>query len=283
MKHWRLSALLVFAPLAPLFAQGAEADALMGTWRIVRVQAIPPAHRETPSPALAVGASVRLHRRGIESPFPLGCSSTRMQVLDLPAEGLFQGTLSRPSVDAERLGLAPPVPTLRIDCDSGSWDLHAADADTLLFALDRRVYTLSRGSGTRAREGSPEHAVQRLLEQHFAGSMSFDEAHWTALERWLSQPLKQSIASYREAGWPLDEVPPINGDPLSDSQEYPTRFAVGPARIAGAGASLEVEFADAHVRRRLRYLLVLEDAHWRVDDVIAVDGTPLRELLAERP
>jgi hypothetical protein len=69
---------------------------------------------------------------------------------------LFQGGLSHAAAQAAELGFgAGPHPTLRIDCDRGSWDFHAADPDTLLFAYDQRLYTLSRSLGIRADPGQP--------------------------------------------------------------------------------------------------------------------------------
>jgi len=283
MKRWILGTLLAASLTPAAFAEGSGPAAFMGEWRIVRVQAFPQANAEAAGASLSTGARVRLRADGMDAPPPLGCDSAQLDLLSVPAEGLFQGTLTHPPADAEQLGVALPAPTLRIDCSSGSWDLHAADPDTLMFALDRHVYTLSRSAGTRAQAGTPEYAVQALLEAHFAGSMGFDPAHWQGLEAWLSQPLKASLQSYRETPWPTDEVPPIHGDPLTDSQEYPTRFRVGAAQQMGDLAELEVAFADAYSQRRLRYRLVREQTDWRLDDVLFDAGGGLRALLAERP
>lgn len=283
MKSWVLSCLTLLVSTSAAHAQRAEPEAWLGRWRIVLSQAIAGSEDARAAADPVLGTALRLHADGIEAAPPIGCDHARMHSFVLPAEGLFQGSLSSPQTDAERLGLALPATTLRIDCSSGSWDLHAADDQTLLFALDQHIYTLSRSVGALAPSGSPEHAVQSLLEAHFAGRMGFDEAHWSGLEAWLSAGLRDSIAAYRTAPWPVDEVPPINGDPLTDSQEYPTRFAVGSALVEGDRAMLEVAFADAYVRRRLRYLLVREGARWQVDDVVGEDGSRLSTLLAQRP
>lgn len=277
-----LIGLLLFGLHCPL---ARCAEGWLGEWRVFLVQPAPWLGKGGTAPAaLPVGARLRLRADGIEGPAPLACTRGRSEALMTPPEGLFQGQLDAPQAQALALGLATGArPGLRIDCSSGSWDFHAADADTLLFALDGRLYSLSRAAGALAAAAAPEAAVQALLERHFAGNRGFSIDAWSALREALSGGLWLAVEAYAAAPWPADEVPPINGDPLTDSQEPPTRFAVGAARLEGLRTEVPVRFADAYGERRLVYRLLQEDGRWRVQDLRYADGSWLSELLAERP
>lgn len=277
-----LIGLLLFGLHCPL---ARCAEDWLGEWRVFLTQPAPwLADAQASTSALPVGARLRLRADGIDGPAPLACTRGRSEALMTPPEGLFQGQLDAPQTQALALGLAAGArPGLRIDCGSGSWDFHAADADTLLFALDGRVYGLSRAAGALAAAAAPEAAVQALLERHFAGERGFSIDAWSALRERLSDDLWRAVEAYAATSWQADEVPPINGDPLTDSQEMPSRFAVGAARLEGLRADVPVRFADAYGERELVFLLLQENRRWRVQDLRYADGSRLGELLAERP
>lgn len=282
MNH-RRPALLALT-LGLLLATPAHAE-FHGEWRLILSTPAPWVDAaELPVHSLRIGDRLLLGPDGIEGPAPLACGHGQTSTLQIPAEGLFQGGLVQPAADAERLGFGQGShPSLRIDCDSGSWDFHAVEADVLVFALDHRIHTLGRSPGALAAPDSPQGRVQRLLEAHFAAGLRFDPASTAALGDLLSDALQQDIAHYFAAPWPADEVPPINGDPYTDSQEPPTRFKVLDALIDGENARVEVEFADAYRRKRFHYLLQQEAGSWRLRDIEWNDAERLVELLAERP
>lgn len=267
--------------LSPL----ASADAL-GDWRVTRSRPAPWLAPDIapPAAALPIGATIRLSASGIDAPAPLACGRATTSRHRIPVEGLFQGGLDRPTAQAAELGFGQgPHDSLRIDCDSGSWDFHAIGADVLLFALDQRIYTLSRSPGTRAQPGSPAAQVQALLEAHDAGGLRFDPDHAEVLRDYLSDALRQDIAHYFAAPWPADEVPPINGDPYTDSQEIPTHFRVLEAMVEGDQARVPVEFADAYQQKRVVYRLQQIEGRWLLRDLEWSDGQRFVDLLAERP
>lgn len=267
--------------LSPL----ASADVL-GDWRVVRSRPAPwlAPHLAPPAAALRIGAPVRLSEHGIDAPAPLACGQATLSTHRIPAEGLFQGGLDRPAAQAAELGFGRgPHDSLRIDCDSGSWDFHAIGDDVLLFALDQRIYTLGRSPGTRAQPGSPAAQVQALLEAHYAGGTRFDPERTEALRDYLSEALRRDIAHYFAAPWPADEVPPINGDPYTGSQEIPTHFRVLDAQLEGERARVPVEFADAYRQKRVDYLLQQIDGRWLLRDLEWSDGHRFVDLLTERP
>ena len=257
-----------------------------GDWRVIRVVTAPwVAGAAQLGPAeITVGDTLRLSADGIDGLDGLSCTTQRMTHADLDEAGLFGGELSAPLHQARALGLPDgPTATLRIDCGDTSWDFHRADADTLLFAFEHRIHTLGRSPGTQSADDSPAGRVQRLLEAHFAGSMAFSSEGWAELEDFLTAELRSEISAWSAAPWPDDEPPPINGDPLTDSQEYPTRFHIVAEWVQENRAPVEVDFADAYGRKRLVYTMWLEDGVWRLRDVHGESGESFVDALMLRP
>jgi hypothetical protein len=241
-----------------------------GSWRIARGVASPwlPGAPLRPETAL-VGERMQFGPARVDGPGVLGCTGARYTATQLPAEGLFQGTLPAPAaLAAEWLGFASrPVEGFSLACSTGLFEFHSVGPDALLFALDNVIWTLDRSAGALAAEGSPEAFVQALLEAHFASPMGF-EPDAVALKRTrLSGALARRIDAYFARPRPADEVPPIDGDPFTDAQEYPTRFAVRTAQQTPRGQEVPVDFADAHGSRRVDFLLVHESGGWRLDDL----------------
>ena len=286
-KHHPFALALFAALLLGLHCPLARcAEGWLGEWRVFRVQPAPwlAPNAWPPPAALQLGDRVRLQAQGIDGPKPLACTKGAVEALDTPADGQFQGNLTLPADQAQTLGLPAGLrPGLRVNCSSGSWDFHAADPETLLFALDLRIYSLSRAPGALAPAGSPAAAVQTLLEQHFAGTRAFSREAWAPLREGLCGGLLAAVEAYFETSWPEDEVPPVNGDPLSDSQEPPARFAVGEAQFVGAQAEVPVRFADAHREHITTFLLQREQGAWKVCDLRYADGSQLSLILAEQP
>lgn len=259
-----------------------------GEWRVIRVIPAPwvAGAAQLGPPGIGVGDTLTLSAEGIDGPDGRACTSRGAEHIDLDEAELFGGELSDPPRQARTLGLpAGPTATLRFDCGGVFWDFHRADADSLLTALDHRILTLARSPGTQAAADTAAGRVQRLLETHYAGSMGFTKEHWTDLEDFLTAELRSEIAAWSAAPWPDDEPPPINGDPLTASQEYPTRFHVAAEWVQENRAAVEVDFADAYLRKRLVYTMWLEDEGgiWRLRDVHGESGESFVDLLMLRP
>lgn len=123
--------------------------------------------------------------------------------------------------------------------------------------------------------------AQACMQAHFAGDMGFTPATMARKAACLSPGLQQDIAAYFARPTPPDEVPAIDGDPFTNSQEYPRRFHVGPARMRGeARAEVPVTLSGHGRHERLQLLLQREPAgDWRIDDLRYADGSALRALL----
>lgn len=281
---WLLAALVCILALFALDAQaaGRGAAAPEGNWRVARGVVGPWVNGGRTADARAwLGQTVRFEAQRVRGPGVLACGNARYEATRVPPEGLFQGVLPAPTQDAARaLGLkAGAVDGVRLACDTGVFELHRADPDTLLLAVDNVVWTLVRDTGRLAAADAPEGAVQALLEMHFAGDMGFDARTLAPKQRYLSARLQQLARGYLARAQPADEVPNINGDPFTDSQEYPTRFAVGRAQGSGEQALVPVRLADGYSQRTLTYRMVREGGAWRLDDVRYAHGPALAALL----
>lgn len=282
--HWWVIGVVLLVLLSP--AQAAVDD-WFGRWMLQQAQPAPWDGGDGGKRVLPPRLALQLGKDLAGVPGLAECTTPVYSLIASPPEGLFQGGLDgdgRAASRARALGFAEgAAPGLRIDCPNSTLDLHRLDGETLVYALDNVLYTASRSTGALAAEDRPEAAAQALLVTHLAGDMGFTEALWAGKAAWLSQGLAASLRGYFAAPWPDDEVPPINGDPLTDSQEYPSRFAVGAATVEGQRASVPVQFADGWQAWRVSLELVVEEGGWRLDEVRGRDGSGLRALLAERP
>lgn len=257
---------------------------LYATWRLVRTVKAPWADPEMAMDRVLLGQSVVLEEDDLTGPHPLICEDAEVEVLSSPPEGLFEGGLPAPAeVAASNLGFTQfPVETLRVACANASFDMHRVDGDTLLFALDNQIWTLASTVGTHAtlsNPQAPEAIVQQLLEVHFASDMHFTKTGIENKRIHLSPALTEAMDHYFANMILEGEVPPINGDPFSDSQDYPARFSVDAATLAGDKATVPVRFADAWRQYRVIYHLGITPGGWRITDLGFRDGSKLRDLL----
>ena len=248
-------------------------------WRIERGVVAPwaPAKTRVPPDRGLVGKSLRFTATRVEASKPLACAGTRYEFVLVPAAGLFQGSLPPPAEKAARgLGIAHlPVLTLQVTCDGGVFDYHLITSGKALLGLDNVVWTLTR----TAEADSPEAATLNLLHVHMTHDMAFNPASVARKRAYLTPGLSRAIADYFRRPRPQDAVPPINGDPFTDSQEYPDRFLPGHARVDGARASVPVRFGDGSRDWEVEVLLLREGSRWRVDDLHYPGGATLRGLL----
>lgn len=258
----------LLAVLILLVAFPAKAEGLKGVWRITHGVSAPWAE-DAPVAAPFVGKRATFADDVVTAPAPLGCANAVHKETTTPPEGLFQGGLPAPAAEKARsLGFAPgPAAGVSLSCSSGVFEFHFADADAALFALDNVVWTMSRAYGATAPAQSPEGVVEAFLEFHFNNDYGFLEPNEEARRRWLSKGLMTAIGVYFDRPFPKDEAPPINGDPFTDTQEFPTRFAVRQGDRTSKTARVPVDFADGYTERRQIYLLVRQGGAWRIDDI----------------
>jgi len=143
VKCAMLAALLAVAASSAANAQ----EAFAGSWIISKSDRAPWADGAAPAEAEAkalAGKAVKIQQGRIDGPKPLACSNAKYQIKRYAPDMLFQGSLTAPDRQAAALGLkGASVATLETGCAS-EIDFHMVDADTLLFGLNDRVYTLAR-------------------------------------------------------------------------------------------------------------------------------------------
>ena len=259
------------------------------SWRIERGEAAPwataqPADRPDRDSHALVGSIVRLEGDRVLAPDPLACSGARYELVVTPAEGLFQGMLAAPADRAARaarsLGISElPVLTLRVTCSTGLFDYHLVAADKAVLGLDNVIWFLSE---TR-RDSSPEAMVLALLRDHMTHDMAFTRDSVARKQAHLTGDLTQAIRAYFARPVPHDEVPVINGDPFTNSQEYPSGFVLGRASIDGERAEVPVRFHDGARAKPVTLVLKNVAATWRLDDLRYDDGATFRGLLRDTP
>ena len=284
-RRWRIVQ-RVIAPLLLVTAHqdlsAIEAWAPQSAWRFERSVLAPwaPARVRVPPAKDLAGQSLRFTERDVVGPSPLACAQAGYEFIASPAEGMFQGNLPSPAKAAARkLGVRQlPVLSMRVSCDGGVFDYHLISQDTMLLGLDSIVWTLARA----APDESPESVVLDLMRVHLSHDMRFDSASVARKRAHLTRGLRNVIAGYFHRPLPAGEVPPIDGDPFTDSQEYPARFALGRARLDGARAAVPVRWQDDSRSWVVEVLLLKEGGRWRVDDLNYGRAEGLRVLLTKQ-
>lgn len=112
---------------------------------------------------------------------------------------------------------------------------------------------------------------------HFTHDMGFTSESVALKTAFLSADLRARIGRYLAAPQSPDEAPEINGDPFTDSQEYPDRFTLGAVRTEPQRTVVPVNFPG--LQRSVDYVLVREAGRWVVDDLVDERAESLRELL----
>jgi hypothetical protein len=275
-RAW-LGALTLGLGLATWRPAGADTWRPLEVWRIEGGRVAPWARPGTRIDPAYRGREVRFQTERVVAPHPLACDGATYEWIFVGPEGLFEGNLPTPAGQAaKRLGLGDgPIATLRVGCTNAGFDFHRTSSGDLLLGLDNVVWTL-RSVGPAA---TPAEIVQELLVTHFTHDMGFTRGSVAHKRRFLSATLQARITRYLSAPRSPDEAPEIDGDPFTDSQEYPDRFTLGEARTNGQRTTVPVHFADASSKRRVDYVLVREGARWVVDDLVDERGQSLRTLL----
>jgi hypothetical protein len=277
MRDVWLVALALGMGLAAGRPAGADTWRPLEVWRIESGRVAPWAQPGTRIDPVYQGREVRFQAARLAAPHPLACEGATYEWIFVGPEGLFEGNLPAPAAqEAKRLGLGDgAIATLRVGCSNAGFDFHRTSRGDLLLGLDNVVWTLRpvRPATT------PSEIVQELLITHFTHDMGFTRTSVAHKRGFLSNALQARITRYLAAPQPSDEAPAINGDPFTDSQEYPDRFTLGAVQTTARRTIVPVHFADAHAKRRVDYVLVRQGTRWVVDDLVDERGESLRKLL----
>jgi hypothetical protein len=248
-----------------------------GSWTVVGGRTAPwaPVHEGQLANAGLARTGITIGAARVQADAPLGCTDGAVTFVLTPHEGLFQGNLPEPAtVSAHGLGIEHArTLTILVQCSTGVFDYHHIAGDTLLLALDNVVWKLAP-----APAATPAGAVRALLARHVAGDMHFTPETVASIRHALSATLASAVVEYF-ARLRTDEPPPVNGDPFTDSQEYPDRFIVEGTGVRDARAIVRVVFSSGARSNPVEFLLVQDGAHWLLDDMRYDDGNTFRALL----
>jgi uncharacterized protein DUF3828 len=138
---------------------------------------------------------------------------------------------------------------------------------------------MAAGVGPSA-PASPVAVVRAFYAYHFAHDMGFTEASVRAKAAWLAPALVDLCRAYFRKPVSAGEVPDIDGDPFTDSQEYPTSFRVGPSRSSKTTTQVAVMLAWPHRQRTISVQMMQRHGSWRITNIVYDDSRSLRGLLS---
>jgi hypothetical protein len=151
----------------------------------------------------------------------------------------------------------------------------------LLFAL--LLLLLPAGAARAQAQDNPQSVVRQLFADHFMHDMGFTRESVARKRAWLTPDLSQQIDAYFRRPSVPDQVPVIDGDPFTNTQEYPSAFAAGAAVQSAGKTSVPVVMTIGTERRTVQVQVVRQTPGWRVDDLVYADGSTFRVLLKEQP
>ena len=151
-------------------------------------------------------------------------------------------------------------------------------------------------AGSAGQNPGPREAartVRSFYTFHLARNKDFNLRNIRLRKRWLTPELYKLLldelrheAEARKAH--PDEAPYFEGDPLTDSQEYPDSFRVGNAEISGnlAKATVTLLWSARTSRGRDKRDIVVEvtksGAGWLINDIINNQGSRLSDELKRK-
>jgi hypothetical protein len=137
-----------------------------------------------------------------------------------------------------------------------------------------------RGETTSRASAKPADVVRTFYTYHFAHDMGFSEAAVRERSAWLAPELVDLCHAYFQKPVRPDEVPDVNGDPFTDSQEYPKSFSVGRPSVSDTIMRVPVTLSWPDHRRTIRVLLKVVDGSWRITNITYGGLRSLRTLLS---
>ena len=156
-----------------------------------------------------------------------------------------------------------------------------------VFAATPQATTRAAVASQKGGASQAAAVVRAFYAHHFARSQCcFDEAGLRRRRQWFTPSLYNALLREVLKEMPADEVPYIDGDPFTGSQEMPADFSVGHASAGGGRAAVSVllRWADRGKtveRRTLRVELTRAGGVWRIDDIRYPDGQSLRGHLKQ--
>jgi len=128
--------------------------------------------------------------------------------------------------------------------------------------------------------------VREFYRFHFHHDMGFSEAGLKARAKWIDASLYDLLLRELKKPQSPDEVPDIDGDPFTCSQEYPNKIRVTKATGSGDTAEVAVVFQwpKGGNPPRPATIKLLKDAKsgsWKIANIVLEDGYDLAAHLKQ--
>ena len=163
----------------------------------------------------------------------------------------------------------------------------------IVWALSLGAQTAANAQTAASSQAPAINAVRSFYAFHLAHNKAFTLRNVQQRKRFLTRELYGLLvgeikrqASYSKAH--PDEVPDFEGDPLTDSQEYPDSFRVGKADGSSDVVRVTVTllWSARHSRGRDKRDIVVEMTRsgqtWLINDVVNNEGKTLRDDLKKQ-
>lgn len=155
--------------------------------------------------------------------------------------------------------------------------VHAAALAAVFLALPVPSHAAARRQADTTAAG----AVRAFYAYHVAHGAAFTPGSVRRRARWLTPQLLERCRAYFAVSRPADEVPPVDGDPFTDSQDYPSSYRVGAATVAGDTAVVPVTFSwPGGERHTVTVVLARSPSAWRIANLRYESGSSFTALLA---
>ena len=128
---------------------------------------------------------------------------------------------------------------------------------------------------------TPVSTAKAFYTYHLTHDMGFTPGNLEKRTAWLAPGLLAACRTYFAQPKSKDEAPAIEGDPFTDSQEYPKSFKAGTPRISGQSAVVPVTFSGPGAQTRtVQVVLSITKGSWLITNVRYGKGRSLRASLS---
>jgi hypothetical protein len=129
--------------------------------------------------------------------------------------------------------------------------------------------------------------VRAFYAFHFKHDFDYTEQGLKRRRRWLDAELYKLLISESkksQKSTEQNEAPDLNGDPFTNSQEYPTGYRIGKSEQAAKEATVEVilvwkEKNKVIDEKRIRVQLARSAEGWKITNIIAEGDDDLVKFL----
>ena len=157
-------------------------------------------------------------------------------------------------------------------------------SSTLLLSILQLCLASPSQQHAVSRQPDPSEVVQKFYTSHFYGNKSFTAAGIKRKRSWLSPELYDLLIAEASRKYTPDTVPDIEGDPFTDSQDYPQKFVVGKSDVSAEKATVDLALhwisrGKITERRAYKVELTNKSGSWLISNIVYRPNEDLIGLL----